>query len=467
MSAPARRVPRSTSRRRAVLLALALGATALTGACGNSSGTPGAVSTSALASAGPVTITLWHGLGGAPGDAFAKVVQEFNATNAQKITVNAVFQGSYDDALTKYTAAARSGGTPDIMLTNDISTGFMHDLGQTVPAGDLAKANPGSLDLDHLSPAARNYYTADGALLAVPFNTSVPLLYVNTDLLAKAGVDTSTLGTTSGLDAAARKVAAALPGVKGFALPAAGGWWYEQMTAAAGEPYCTPDNGRSGGGATALSLEGAAQEQSFATMAGLARDGVSLNTGSDDNALLNAFISGQTAMMFNSSGALSALVKGGMKDYTALPLPLGGPAASSGPLIGGAALWVSGQGHTEAQQAAAWTFISYLSSAKVQEEFSQASGYVPVNTQVAASSTEQTYLASHPVAAVAAKELADAPVGTATAGCLSGALPTVRKTVVADLSQAINGQGDLSAALAKAQVDATKDITDYRAQAGK
>lgn len=465
MPAPSRRSTRP--RRRAVMVAIALGATALTGACSSSASTPGAVSTSALASAGPVTITLWHGLGGAPGDAFAKVVSEFNATNPQHITVDAVFQGSYDDALTKYTAAARDGSTPDVMLTNDISTGFMHDLGQTVPAGDLAKANPGSLDLEHLSPAARNYYTADGALLAVPFNTSVPLLYVNTDLLAKAGVDTSTLGTMDGLDAAARKVAAALPGVKGFALPQAGGWWYEQMTAAAGEPYCTPDNGRSGGGATALSLTGPAQQQAFATVAGLARDGVSLSTGSDDNALLNAFASGQAAMMFNSSGAYSGLVKAGMKDVTAVPLPLSGPAASSGPLIGGAALWVSGQGHSEAQQAAAWTFISYLSSAEVQEEFSQASGYVPVNTQVTSSSAEQSYLAANPVAAVAAKELADAPVVPATAGCLTGALPTVRKTVVADLSQAVNGQGDLAAALAKAEADATKNITDYRAQAGK
>jgi len=472
MSAPASTpAPTSSHRRphrhRSLLAALTIGATALTGACATSSGAPSAASTRALASAGPVTITLWHGLGGAAGEAFTKVVQDYNDTNTDQITVNAIYQGSYEDALAKYAAAARDGSTPDVMLTNDITTGYMHDLGQSVPAGDLAAANPGSLDLDQLQPAARNYYTVEDQLLAVPFNTSMPLLYVNTDLLSRAGVDTSTLTTMSGMDAAARRVAQALPGTKGVVQPSAGGWWFEQMTAAAGEAYCSPDNGRTGDGASSVSLTGTTQQQAFATMAGLGRDGVALQVGDDADAALNAFVSGQVAMMFNSSGAIGGLTKAGMQNYTALPLPLSGPEDSSGPLIGGGALWVSGENHSEVQQAASWNLISYLSSAPVQEQFAQASGYVPVNTQVASSSTRQAYLASNPAAAAAASELAEAPVTTATAGCLTGALPTIRKTVLADLSQALAGQGDLAAALAQAEQDATQDVVDYRAQAGK
>lgn len=463
--------PTSTRRRprshRTLLVALTIGVTALTGACASSAGAPNAASTSALASAGPVTITLWHGLGGAAGEAFTKVVQDYNATNTDQITVDAIYQGSYEDALAKYTAAARDGSTPDVMLTNDITTGYMHDLGQSVTASDLAAANPGSLDLDQLEPAARNYYTAGDQLLAVPFNTSMPLLYVNTDLLSEAGVEPATLTTMRGLDAAARKVAQALPGTKGVVQPSAGGWWFEQMTAAAGEAYCSPDNGRTGDGASAVSLTGATQQQAFATMAGLGRDGVALQVGDDGDAALNAFASGQVAMMFNSSGAIGGLTKAGMEDYTALPVPLSGPEGSSGPLIGGGALWVSGENHSEVQQAASWKLISYLSSAAVQEQFAQASGYVPVNTQVASSSTRQAYLAANPAAAAAATELAEAPVTTATAGCLTGALPTVRKTVIADLSQALSGQGDLAPALAEAERHATQDVAEYRAQAGE
>ncbi|WP_210585246.1 extracellular solute-binding protein [Streptomyces sp. GESEQ-35] len=413
-----------------------------------------------------MTVSLWHGLGGPAGEAFQAEVDVFNEANRGKIVVKASFQGSYADAIAKYTSAVRNGDTPSVMVTNDITTGYLRDAEQTVSAEAMAAANPKDLDLGKLRPAARNYYTADGKLLAVPLNTSMPLLYVNDKLLAKAGVDRSTLGTLSGVDAAARRIHAADPSVKGIDQPF-DDWWFEQLTAAAGEPFCTPDNGRKGDGATALSLTGDAQRGAIGTMARLYTDGVALDTGTDGNAALTAFAAGKTAMMFNSSGAIGGLTEAGMKGYSALPYPLSGSKSSAGAAIGGAAMWVDQAGHSAAEQVASWKLISYLASAEVQERFARASGYAPINTDVDNSATWQAFLAKNTSYAVLAKQFADTPATTATSGCLSGAMQGVRDVVVPQMQRAFSGKISLDSALKAAENAATEKIQDYRKQAGQ
>ncbi|HEY8720327.1 extracellular solute-binding protein [Pengzhenrongella sp.] len=462
-----------TTRRHLAGAALLAVTVAALSACGSSSAasrTPDAVAApgpSALAAAtGPVTVTLWHGLGGANGLALQAQIDAFNAANAGKIEVKSVYQGTYEDTLAKYTASIRDRSTPSILVSNDITTGFLHDAGQTVPAQGLAAANPGDLALDDLGPAARNYYSAQGKLLAVPLATSMPLLYVNDALLAKAGVARSSLGTLDGVAAAARAVHAASPSVAGIVQPF-DGWWFEQLSAASGHTYCSPGNGRTGAGATSLRLTSDAQRAAIATMASLYTDGVGLNTGADGADAAAAFTAGKVAMMFNSSGTIGGLTEAGLTGYSALPYPLSGPRKSSGALIGGAAMWVDGPGHSAAEQVASWKVISFLASAGAQEKFSQATGYAPVNTGVEDSATEKSFLVAHPNYAVLLKQFGDTPATPATSGCLSGAMTGIRTEVVAQMQSAFGGDVPLDKALDKAEQGADAKIGAYREQAGK
>ncbi|GAB3454402.1 extracellular solute-binding protein [Kineococcus endophyticus] len=457
--------------RRAVTAAL-LAAPALAACSSGSSDASGAGPSrsapgpDALASAGPQSVVLWHGLGGAAGAALTAVLDAWNAApGTPGVTVQAVYQGNYDDVLAKYTAALRDGSTPHVLLSSDITTGFVKDAGQTVSASALATANPGDLDLGALRPAAKNYYTVGGDLLSVPFNTSLPLLYANDALLSRAGVDPASLTTVAGLDAAARAVAAKVPGVKGFCHPTADGWWFEQVTAAAGDLYVTPDNGRSGTGATALSLGGSAQREALELLTKLHVDGTALVVGTNGDAAIQAFASGQVALMFNSSGAIGSLAKTGATGWSTHPLPLSGPAGTSGPLIGGASLWVDGK-HEPAAQVAAWKVVSHLASAAVQERFSQASGYAPVNVGVDDSPTQREFLAKNPAWAVAVEQFDSAATSPATAGALTGALPGIRSVVVPAMDKAYGGDETLDAALDEAAQAAGTVISDYREQAG-
>ncbi len=304
-----------------------------------------------------------------------------------------------------------------------------------------------------------------GDLLSVPFNTSLPLLYANDALLSRAGVDPASLTTMAGLDAAARAVAAKVPGVKGFCHPTADGWWFEQVTAAAGDLYVTPDNGRSGTGATALSLGGSAQREALELLTKLHVDGTALVVGTNGDAAIQAFASGQVALMFNSSGAIGSLAKTGATGWSTHPLPLSGPAGTSGPLIGGASLWVDGK-HDPAAQVAAWKVVSHLASAAVQERFSQASGYAPVNVGVDDSPTQREFLAKNPAWAVAVEQFDSAATSPATAGALTGALPGIRSVVVPAMDKAYGGDETLDAALDEAAQAAGTVISDYREQAG-
>ncbi|MQP33482.1 extracellular solute-binding protein [Rhodococcus erythropolis] len=418
-------------------------------------------------SSSPVTITLWHGLGGSGGEALQAAVDDFNRTNPDKINATAIYQGNYADTQAKYGASIRDKTTPDALLVSDIGTGYMHDVGQTVPATDMAEANPDDLALDDLRPAARNYYSADGELLAVPFNVSQPMLYVNGDMIRQAGLPENTsLATLEQVATAATAIHTALPDKAGLGLWM-NGWVFEQLSAASGSDFCTPENGRSGDGATQISLTAEAQKKAFTTVAELARSGAGIDIGTSGDNNTNAFLQGNVAMMINSSGAAANVAKGAGFDYQALPLPLSGDRAQSGPVIGGAALWVSRAGHSDAQQVAAWKLVSYLASPSVQEKFSQATGFASANSTVDQSQTQQDFLGKNAVAATLTQQLADTPTTTATAGCLTGAMTGVRENVVQAMQSVVSGNTTLDDGLARATADANKTIASYREQAGK
>ena len=107
---------------------------------GTASDAPGPA---ALSSAkGEVDISIWHAFGGPNGAAFQKLIDQFNSANKGKIHVTATFQGLYPDLLAKYTAALRNKSAPTILVLNDVSSGILADLKQSVPAAAMAKANP-------------------------------------------------------------------------------------------------------------------------------------------------------------------------------------------------------------------------------------------------------------------------------------------------------------------------------------
>ena len=60
------------------------------------------------------TISFWHSMGGVNGQAIDTLVQKFNEENEYGITVEAEYQGSYDDALNKLKSAQMGNMGADV-----------------------------------------------------------------------------------------------------------------------------------------------------------------------------------------------------------------------------------------------------------------------------------------------------------------------------------------------------------------
>ena len=123
-------------------------------------------------------------MGGKGGEAINQLVEEFNDSQ-DDIRVVAEFQGEYDDAINKLKSSALSHSGPDIMQVYEIGTKWMMDSGYAIPMQELIDED--GYDISHLEENIVDYYTVNGDLYSMPFNTSTPILYYNKTAFEEAG----------------------------------------------------------------------------------------------------------------------------------------------------------------------------------------------------------------------------------------------------------------------------------------
>ena len=135
---------------------------------------------------GPIKILYWRSLTGVAGDAQDEIVRRFNESRSD-IIVESQFQGTYAEILQKLQAALAAGDVPDLVLLDSphlqifAKDGVLVNLDSFVakePKGFLEDYMPGLL--------ADSYYNK--SLYSLPALRSTPLLYINEDMLAEAGL---------------------------------------------------------------------------------------------------------------------------------------------------------------------------------------------------------------------------------------------------------------------------------------
>jgi sn-glycerol 3-phosphate transport system substrate-binding protein len=243
-------------------------------------------------------------------------------------------------------------------------------------------------------------------------------------------------------------------------------WYVEQLTSTVGQDFCTPDNGRKGAPATDITINTGDAKSAITKVADLYHSGVAVSGSPDGSAAISAFQAGKVGFMLGSSGALGTLKTGTPFNYQALPLPISGPKNTSGVIIGGSALWLSSTA-TPAQQVAGWKLETYLTSPRAQEEFSHATGYVPVNIETGSSPTQKAYLTANPNFQTFVNQINNTPVAPQTAGCVTGAMTAIRTGNINQLQAAFAGTKPVDAALDQAAADAQTAIKQYHEQLGK
>src|SRR4051795_13477044 len=181
----------------------AFGGAAALAACGGKS-KPGGGGAAAGSGAGgtsyngpKVTLAFWNGWTGADGEFAKKMVTEFNQQHP-KIHVNMnVYQ--WADFFQKLPAAVQSGNGPDVsvMHIDDIPTQAAQQV--IVPIDAIAKSL--KFQESQFAPAVWNGGVYQGKRYGIPIDVHNLGLYVNQDLLDKAGVSSIPTDENSYMDA--------------------------------------------------------------------------------------------------------------------------------------------------------------------------------------------------------------------------------------------------------------------------
>ncbi|MGH3491890.1 MAG: ABC transporter substrate-binding protein [Sciscionella sp.] len=437
------------------------------GGSGSSADTaPGA---DALNGKGEVDINFWHEMSGTNGNTLNALTSQFNKAHQGKIKVKLNYKGKYDDALAAYKGSTDSQ-RPDVLQMYDIGTRYMIDSKTATPVQAF-------IDKDHykvsdIQPNIAGYYTVQHKLYSMPFNTSMPLMYINKEAFTKAGLDPNSPPKTLAEIMADAKKIKATPGetVKfGFGATLYG-WYVEQWDAIADQTLCNADNGRSGR-ATKANLVNQTNIALYQWWQGMINQGLAEKLGSNTDDGDNAFSSGTVAMGLESTGSLGGFVAGAAK--AAHPFHVGtgffpkvNAKDSGGPIIGGASLWIVGKGKDAAHKRAAWDFVKFLVSKQSQVTWHTGTGYFPVVKSALADPVDKKYVAARPQFETAITQLQQTKLDPATQGCSVGPLPDIRKSVENSMQAAMLQGKPAKAALQGAESKANGAIKAYDAKLG-
>lgn len=414
---------------------------------------------------GMQTVTFWHSMAGANGEAVNHLVDQFNQQHSGKIKVEATFQGKYNDSLTKLKASVQSRQTPNLVQVFEIGTQLMVDTKATVPFADMA--SQAGIAIETIEPGIAKYYTIGGKLQSLPFNASAPVLFYNKTAFKNAGLDPAKPPTTmSELAEAAKKLTVSSGGkVSQYGVVASiDGWLVEQMLAAGGVQYCDQDNGRAGR-ATGVTWNNEQLRSVVTTWAGLVKEGNLLNVGRNNTDASAAFQAGRAAMLPFTSANLRDIIKGSKFEVGVANYIRPDGTQPSGVFNGGASVWTMA-GHPKAQQTAAGEFLKYLASPEAQGYWAAHTGYIPVVTAAAQTKEFTDVLTTYPDFAKPGAELRDAATTPASSGCLMGVMPQARDKMNDVVESVILGKATADKAITDAQAAMTDVIAAYNKSVG-
>ena len=380
-------------------------------------------------------ITFWHSMGGVNGEAIDTLVERFNEENEYGITVNAQYQGEYDDSLNKLKSAQMGNMGADLVQVYEIGTSFMIESGWIVPMQQMVDAD--SFDVSQIEENLAAYYTIDEQLYSMPFNSSTPIMYYNKDMFEAAGI-TEIPDSLEGIEAVAEQLLNEGGAGEVISLSIYG-WFFEQLCGKQGLDYANNGNGRDDTATAVAFDENKAAENILTAWKSLYEKGYAPNVGKGGDAGLADFSAGKSAITLGSTASLKQILQdvNGKFEVGTAYFPKVSSDDVGGVSIGGASLWALNNNDPKKLRAT-WEFVKFLISAESQAYWNAQTGYFPVTT---AAHEEEVFLeniATYPQFQTAIDQLHDS--APEYAGALLSVFPEARATVEAEIESMLNGK---------------------------
>lgn len=328
-----------------------------------------------LARATPLKISVWHSFSGQLEQVFLQFADEFNRQQSD-YRIETIYKGNYTESLTSFAAAFRAHKPPAMIQVFEVGTATMlYPRGIINPLYRVLQENNVNIEQADMLPAIKAYYSdKKERLLALPFNSSVPVLYYNKVLFKQAGIKNAEIPHTwQQIPVIAEKLKQ--QGVKCVYTTAYPSWIHLESFAMIHRLLFNTEqpvlNRR-------VMLHQAALKKHIQRLVDWQKLGVFQYGGRNDDASA-LFHSGHCAMITESSGVYQSLRE-------TVPFELGVSALPheqslsprSNSVIGGGAFWVV-QGFEQDTYRGVARFIAYLAQPEVQARWQRQTGYLPIS----------------------------------------------------------------------------------------
>ena len=322
-------------------------------------------------------IQFWHAMTGQLGDATNELVRQFNESQSE-YEVKPLRKGTYPETLTAAIAAYRQRQAPNIVQVFEVGTQTMLLSGAVHPIYQLFKEQEIAVDWkDFIAPVV-GYYSKDGNLYSMPFNSSTPIFYYNKEVFQKAGLDPAKPPQTwKQVEEYAKKIIASGAAKCGFST----GWpsWtmVENMHAWHDQPFATKRNGFEGLDVQLL-INKEFGVKHVSQLAAWQKDSV-YSYGGRQGIADPKFVNGECAMYIQSSALIGGFTRGVKFAWGTSQLPhWGAPYAKATSIIGGATLWVM-KGKPANENRGTARFLKFISETNQQMWWHVTTGYLAIS----------------------------------------------------------------------------------------
>ncbi len=401
----------------------------------------------AAPAAADTELTMYYpiAVGGALTEVVDSIVSDFEAANPD-IKVNAIYSGNYDDTRVRALSALASGEPAQLAVMFSIDAYDLIEQDLVVAFEDIDGVNPDWLNSFY--PALMANGRIEGKTWGIPFQRSTIVAYYNKELFSAAGLDPESPPTTWD-ELISMGKALTNDDSYGLMIPSTGYpyWMFQALAIQNGKEVMSND-----GLTTYFDDETVVDTLEF--WQSLSQEHGIMPTGTVEwGTLRQAFLEGQTAMMWHSTGNLTAVKNNASFDFGVAELPanvrLGSPT-------GGGNFYVF-KDTSDEEKAAALRLIEFMTSPEQAAAWSIATGYMGVSPAAYETEALKAYTEAFPPALVARNQLENAVAEFSTFETAR-----VRDGLNNAIQSVLTGSMSAEDALGEAQSAAVRLLRDYQ-----